>query len=413
MSTVSISSLSIECGEVTSQELPVFLSLMTEAFHLPPQPTAQVFYADPYFNLSNKRVLRVAGEIASCLTLVEREALGAGGAFPVIGLCGVSTAPHKRRRGYAAALIENTLTRLYQQEIPFALLNPVDAPYYRRLGWEFVIQSERLVTSPRCLSFFPETSRVRSLTQRDVYSLNFLYDTATEKEQFTLTRDKKRWEFLFSYLSAGVLYTSRTGTPEGYLIYEDQETGEGKPSPVTPLKVLEMRCLTPPARRALLGFLSQTPASLIQVEGQLETHLQDGFLTALDYPGDKSTLPHIETLPTIMGRIVHFGSALSLQSSLLHALRSGPKAGALQCVLEDPLSPGGKQECLLGTKTGAASPSLLFADIQTWTRILFGTISGEEALSFGLLSASDERAGELAAECFPRARPFLSPLDYF
>src|SRR5437660_10709598 len=104
----------IETGEAQRDELDSMLALMCAAFSLPFAPAREVFYADPYFDIPNKRVLRVGGRIVSCLTVVETVCrLGAGTAC-IGGIAGVATRETERRRGYAGRLLTETL-HLFQE----------------------------------------------------------------------------------------------------------------------------------------------------------------------------------------------------------------------------------------------------------------------------------------------------------
>ena len=411
-----------ECGEVREAELPEFLALMTDAFGLEAEGAARVFQSDPYFSLSNKRVLRHHGKIVSILTLVEREASLRDNLFSMVGLCGVATLPEHRKKGFASRLIGDTLTRLRHKKVPFVLLNPIEADYYRRLGWEYAVFSDRLVTKPAQLPVTPEIAQVCTLSRHDIYALSLIYDeTASEGTlgSFILTRDTKRWNFLLDYLPNGVIFRPKNGVPEGYLIYERTENLLANGGSAFVLKVQEFRVRTERARRGLLSFLAKQPVDLIQFEGQSEHHLKHGLLNLLPLPGETETLPQIECRPTVMARIVDFEAALQAYRPPAEVAM---ETTTIRCLLHDAQHPQGVQEAILtlrSSPSAVVSPDeiahlpTLTAEVAIWTRVLLGAMSGEDALALGLMQASDEATYERVAQLFPLRRPFLSPLDYF
>ena len=411
---------SLNCGAVHEEELSDFLALMTETFSMEPVATSQIFYRDPYFDLQNKRVLRVEGKIVSCLTLVERAAKREGMTFPVFGICGMSTHTKVRRNGYARRLLTDTLSLLRERNIPFVLLNPVSSDYYRRLGWEYVTSTQRLTTPPSTFPESPEVAGVRSLSRRDGYALSLIYDRLSRNETFLLTRDTKRWKFLLEFLRFGVIYAPKNGVPEGYLLYDlFEETIAGEQKSV--LRVQEMLFETSRARRASLTFLSRQPVDLIQVEGTFERHIQNELFTLSANLTDAATLSETETLPTVMARIADFGKALAV-SDLPSLPLSKLEEKSVRCVMLDPLHPEGKQEVVIsgegiGKKDqltgGISSACVLTADVSVWTRLLLGAISGEDCLAQGILLSSDEVTSAVAEELFPLKHPYISPIDYF
>src|ERR1043166_1319981 len=144
----------VEIGTVKESELDSLLRLMCEAFSLPYVEARKIFYADPYFDLNNKLVLRVADRIVSCLTLVETSCWIGDGVVSLAGIAGVATLPSERRKGYASRLLTATVSILRERGYALTALFPSVYDFYQKLGWELIGQGNRLTVSPNRLPFF-------------------------------------------------------------------------------------------------------------------------------------------------------------------------------------------------------------------------------------------------------------------
>ena len=91
----------LDIGPVRQDELDAMLGVMCAAYELPFEAARPIFHADPYFDLDNKRVLRVDGRIVSCLTITESPYWIGKAVVPVAGIAGLATLPHAQRQGYA------------------------------------------------------------------------------------------------------------------------------------------------------------------------------------------------------------------------------------------------------------------------------------------------------------------------
>ena len=135
------------------------LETLCAAFDLNAEAAQPIFYADPYYDLSHKRVLVTpSAGLVSCLTVVPALLRVGGVPVPAGGIAGVATRPECRRRGHAAALLEATIPALWNElGYPLSLLHPLSAPFYRRFGWETA--SRTLRTGMRCRPPCPATLR--------------------------------------------------------------------------------------------------------------------------------------------------------------------------------------------------------------------------------------------------------------
>ena len=93
---------------------------------------------DPWFQWEQFRVVQVDGNIAGMLKIYRRELTWGGSTALMGGIGDVVTHPDHRRRGYAAAMLEDAVRYLahsgYELSILFSELNS----FYGRFGWSTV-----------------------------------------------------------------------------------------------------------------------------------------------------------------------------------------------------------------------------------------------------------------------------------
>ncbi len=163
------------------EEAEAVLETLCAAFGLNVDAARPIFYADPYYELSHKRIRVLPdgsppapilggqrganppnpapenwgggasdGFIVSCLTVVPATLRVGGVPVPAGGIAGVATRPDFQRRGHAAALLEATVPALWDElGYPLSLLHPISAPFYRRFGWEFASRAAQWAALPR------------------------------------------------------------------------------------------------------------------------------------------------------------------------------------------------------------------------------------------------------------------------
>ncbi|HZO92107.1 MAG TPA: GNAT family N-acetyltransferase [Chthonomonadaceae bacterium] len=418
----------IEIGAVRPEELDTMLGIMCESFGLPFDAAREVFYDDPYFAIENKRVLRVNGQIASCLTIVEAACWLGFGVARLGGIAGVATAPALRRRGYAGCLLAATLRTLDERGYALSALFPFAYDYYRKFGWELAGFAHRYLTAPANLFAYPEARYVRLARPEDIPHLQRLYDAASRGQTLRCLRDARRWQYILDHIKQRVVYSPDKSTVEGYLLYEfrpgtlggEEGMVGGMPLPLS-LRVLEMCVGTPAARRGLVGHLAaQTRVGCIEYASTWED-LADGGLLQPGIASGKDSLASVDIVPSVMTRVINLGRALE-------ALRPNWAGfhGTLALVMHDPLSASGTAAALIvGTGSGkpqvreveaaalSARPDRVEGEVGAWSQVIVGRLSGEDACALGLLRASTPRALERMARLFPRRTPFLPAPDHF
>jgi GNAT superfamily N-acetyltransferase len=172
----------IEIRPILRKEADEFLSLMCKVFSLDFKQARQVFFNEPYFDLSRKWAYFEEGHIKSILTTAPLE-FGWGKA---VGIAGVATLPSERGRGLAGKVLDEALRVGAEKGEGPAMLFARDERLYGRHG--FVV-ADRVVKGE--VRHHGDPMRPEPLPQSDVAPL---YDAWAEKDPARLVRDARRWD---------------------------------------------------------------------------------------------------------------------------------------------------------------------------------------------------------------------------
>ena len=377
------------------EDAEAVLETLCLAFGLDMDAARPIFYGDPYYDLSHKRVLSVPGSgLVSCLTVVPTRLRIGGVPVPAAGVAGVATRPAFQRRGYAAALLAATVPALFcELGFPLALLHPVSAPFYRRFGWEYASRSVRWLSAPASLPNAPDTDCVRPVQDADWPAIACLYDAETCTETGSFARDPRRWQIVRLPVPGRETFVSESnGALTGYGVLERSDV----------LHLLEMVGQTADARRGLLGFLARQPDALI--EWAASPALLGKF--GLSWAG-------LPLDPGVMLRLVNLEAALTALHPALYAPVLTAFGATLTIHADDDLCPANTRPLRL-TPDGVypaneTSGPWLRADIQTLARLYTGDLLPSEAP----VSADSPQTLRLADRLFPKRDPYVAPLDQF
>ncbi len=381
------------------EEAEATLSTLCAAFGLDTDAARPIFYGDPFYDISHKRVLTLPGlGIVSCLTLVPTRLRVGGVPVAAAGVAGVATRPDLQRRGHAHALLRATVPALWKEMgCPLSLLHPLSAPFYRRLGWEDATRAARWVAVPAALPPHPEAAFVRPARDDDWPAIYRIQDDATQAGTAACVRDDRRWALIRMPVPGREAWVYEGGEGSGvtgYGLWERRET----------LELLEMHGWAERARRGLAGYVAAQPDPLV------EWHTSPALLAAFGLPSAP-----VPSHPDTMLRIVDLGGALAA----VHAVHYAPvlvKGGAMLTIFAtDDLCPENvrplrltPQGVSLGTDGDAA---WLRADIGTLAQLYLGYHTPSHAHRFGLLSCDSSATLALADLLFPAQQPYLAPLD--
>ena len=381
------------------EDAEAVLEILCLAFGLDIAAARPIFYGDPYYDLSLKRVLVLPGAgPVSCLTVVPTLLRIGGAIVPAAGVAGVATRPAFQRRGFAAALLSATVPALYADlRFPVALLHPVSAPFYRRFGWEYASRHVRWLSAPSSLPPCAEAACVRLAEDADWPAITAQHDAETRDGTGAFARDARRWQLLrlpvpgretFVYAQQGVI--------SGYCVVERHDV----------LHLLELVGLTEDARRGLVGFLARLPDALI--EWSASPALLDRF--SLSWAG-------LGLDPGVMLRIVNLEAALTLLHPAHFAPVLAEHGAALTIYAADDDCPQNTRPLRLTADgvfpAGSRDGSWLRADIRILARFYLGDLLPSEAAAENALTVDGPQTLLLADRLFPRRNPYVAPLDQF
>ncbi len=377
-------------------EAEAVLETLCAAFDLNADAARPIFYADPYYDLTHKRVLVMPQMgIVSCLTVVPTF-LQVGG-VPVLagGIAGVASRPECQRRGHAAALLEATVPALWDElGYPLSLLHPLSAPFYRRFGWETASRSLRWSAVPSSLPRHPEAARVRPAGPCDWPVIHEIQADLTRTETGASVRDDRRWRLIGLPVPGREAFVyDEDGLVLGYLIWERRET----------LFLLEMHGRTLDARRGLAGWLARQPQPT--VEWLVSPTLLERFGLPVSGPSE----------PDVMLRIVDLAAALAAVHPALYAPALG-EAGRTLTVRATDTGRAANTRPLRLTPDGIVSgtghdAAWLRADIRILAQLYLGYRTPSEAAGLGLAVCDSPPTLVLADRLFPARLPYVPPLD--
>ncbi len=380
------------------EEAEAVLETLCLAFGLDQAAARPLFYADPYFDLSGKRVLTLPGlGVVSCLTLVPSRLRIGGAVAPAAGVAGVATRPIFQCRGYGASLLAETVPVLRREGFPVSLLHPISASFYQKLGWEYASRQVRWLSAPASLPDCAEADRVRPALSSDWPAIEALHDALTQAGTGSFQRDPHRWQLIQMPVPGREAFVyDNQGRIAGYCVWDRHDV----------LHLLEMQGRTDDARRGLIGFLGRQPDAL--VEWAASAALLDQF--GLSWAG-------LASEPGVMLRIIDLEAALLL----LHPAHFAPVltefGTTLTLLADDPLCSWNTRPLRLtaeGITPGTTHEGpWLQAGIRVMARLYFGDVTPSEAAAENLLTVDSPQTLHLADRLFPRRAPYVAPLDQF
>lgn len=384
-------------------ELDEMLELMCRAFDLDVELARDIFYSDPFFDLLERRVLVDKGKVISCLTIVPGVIALGTARIPVAGIAGVATDEAFRRRGYAGALLRDTITLLYDKKMPLSMLYPFSPRYYRKFGWETASVEWWCEIPSSLLPRYSESRFVRPYQAGDLEHLRRLHDVHLHNTAGGFVREPARWQWILRQKYQTVVADFH-GAVEGYMIYEVQ-------SERNRVEVREIIFITSRAQRALLGFLSG--ANLADTIGVCAPVYRAQQWSTWLTDNEDELLSQVQggLRPTYMLRITHL-------PALIECLRPHWRSwqGAIRLVIDDSFVPGGKHQAILapeGSEKPIRATRWARGSIQTWSQIAGGYLLPSEAYSAGLISLSQPEVADVLDSMFPKCYPFTTLAERF
>jgi len=405
-------------------ETELFLNQMCDAFGLDIAIARPIFYNDPFFDLSHKRILieTQSGRIISSLTIVPSAVrVPGGGAIKVAGIAGVCTTPEYRRKGFAKQLLRATIQSAPSDFGYSAAALSTDNPeIYRGVGFETCSNVVHWTAHRKLLPSFPEAETAVQINLHDapeqLKEIQDLYDHSHSSKPGIFIRNSVRWISIeqSGQASQAIIWRNR-GRLEGCLIYREKTSRRDRI-----LEVLDLIASTTAARRGLIGSLRKME-SIDLICGQ-------GRPSGLRNLGLEDT-PRFTSFKRqgVMLAILDFDMCLSIIAStgvmtpVVRRSESGLTIRLENCVSKQdrkPLRLFSVSTERLGVAIGLApademSGDWISVDVGAMAQLLFGYRSASDLRSQDRLWISSESALAIADSLFPSYDTILSPLDAF
>lgn len=406
---------------VKVSELDAHFQVMCEAFGLDSDRARAIYYGDPFFELSHKRILFDDGKPVSGLTLVPATLRLAGGAaIDIAGIAGVGTPPSRRNCGFAGSLLTTTL-RDVPGELGYSIFGLVtDRPdYYSRFGWAVCSNMFQWTIPPGRLPRHAAASEVVEMSANEYDAarteMRNLLESVNKGAPGTFVRDERRWRCIET-LSPGrrVAAWIRNRKVEAYVAFDLADEADRRM-----LSVHELVAATQTGAEALVGFLAGYPC-VDYVRGLINGTGLHRF--ALDKaPGitikpESGILLRIASLQRCLTAVALTGFCPDLLAAERHGLSIRVDDATIPShqhvrVLSS-VSTDGSRRATVET-TDNVEPPWIAGPIEALTQMFAGYRTPSELHAACDLLASGPDAIALAGGLFPKVDVFLSPPDMF
>ena len=414
--------MSEEIRPLQESELDPFMNMVTQAFR--PMP-AEGRRWRRQTDLRELRGLFVDGELRVGLALHEMRLLFGGTPILAGGLAAVATPPESRRQGLIGRLLRATLEEIRGHGWPLSILYPFYYPFYKRYGWEHVVDhysytipigrlplsktpgSWHAVLRGTDLTADQESHRV---DDAELAVLRGLYDAWAARQNAPLARDERWWRH--RKLSEGqerrpdaYYWRDATGTPGAYIIYQLEPIVANEWD--RRMVVWDWVARDPEALRALLGFLRNHDSQATEVRITVPEQIR--FRALFDDPSFK-----VETYAEVMLRLVDVAAALQA--------RPYAADGEVTLAVTDPFLEWNTGVYQLAVRDGRgtvtfrpgaapAAGAALSLDQRVLAQLYAGYLTADEAAELGLLTSHDPAALVAAGRIFAGPRPIFT--DFF
>ncbi|HEV2474082.1 MAG TPA: GNAT family N-acetyltransferase [Chthonomonadales bacterium] len=299
---------------------------------------------------------------------------------PIGGVGGVACLPAARGRGCARNVIAFALKEMRSRGVCVSVLEPFSWSFYQNLGWDWACLDMRITAQSKVLKTDPETAFVKPVGQSDWQRVAEVYTKYSYGYRGMIARSEREWKSMLSDHDGKYTYTylyERRGAPEGYVTFQC-----GKEEKT---KIREFLCVTPRARRALLGLLKRMEMQ----SDRFEWHA----------PADDSLWCHlmhwdveVAIQPRSMMRVVDVPSALRAWRPVSDA------AGEVTCRITDSLAPWNSGVWSLRYGDGRVDASTVEGAPQVemncaaFAQLFFGVVSVETLAREEVIQVRDAQA---------------------
>jgi predicted acetyltransferase len=173
---------------------------------------------EPGYHPGRQRVVEAQGQLVSHLRVVDREMQFGLATLRMGGICALVTSPEQRGRGYAHALMQDTVNHLTEQGFDLTCLNGIPG-FYQRFGYTNVMPYRQMRVRVQDALALSSPLSVRPLTPDDGLALAELYHRCWRQRVGALVRDEAMWRWELSNPREGVVVVGENGRVRGYAFY--------------------------------------------------------------------------------------------------------------------------------------------------------------------------------------------------
>jgi len=387
--------MTFQIRPITEAEFSDYTQIRSEAYHA---PYDELFKLRHLTDLNETRCVFVDEEMRATGRLFRFEQNVHGRFVPMGGVASIAVRMDERGKGHIRQVIGHMLRELRADGVPVSVLYPSVHALYRRFGYAIASELRTVTVRNQREALFLESlprpqGTVRRADTEELEAMALaLYNQAAAQHHGNLRRsDVSYWEHRILFKGETTksdrrtlfLYFDTENKPQGYLLLNPKDNGT--------VRIKELIALTFEAQLGLLQLLQQDN---ILTEFTWNTDLNSDLPALLYNPKSVDTKIQAEW----MARIVDVRTAWTILSP--HATSGRVRLGVVDAMCDwnqgtfDLHVADGQAQV---TETTEAPQAV--ADIGTWSQLLYGYLTVEQALFTGSLQVHD-----------PAVLPFLRAL---
>lgn len=253
-----------EIRQIRAEEKEQIVAIYNNAYRVPLEVARQWMEE---VDIRNTRAIFEGKRLVSMLQIIPYEVWLGGKVVPMGGIGGVATWADRQGKGYAGALMLDSLNQLRERKLWVSVLYPFSFRYYRKFGWE--IAGYRL-----CYTNFKQNDLLYSEESRlvdagkdteNIKVLDTVYEEMARKYNVCIKRDKSQWRKKLEWLKKnnGQVYLIHDeGKYIGWFFCQNKPL-EGKSGYESITN--EFAFTAEKALRAMMGFLSTLPTNVAKI----------------------------------------------------------------------------------------------------------------------------------------------------
>lgn len=234
--------------------------------------------------------------LASVVTFSNREIYVDGNKVKMYGVGGVATKSTHRSGGICTEVFKVCLEKMYQEQVPFAMLAPFSYSFYEKLGWSWCYDYNTYDIKIEAFKNIRGTYKLDLIEGDHLSQLAAYYEKQIKNYNGTTRRSVKDWESKIAPDKGryGVMCKNEKNDVAGYMLYEISDQ----------FKVVEIEYTNKNALESLLGFISRHSAQVTCSSIKTASHVE--LRDVLSNPKCRA-----EKVAYMMGRIVWLEGALA------------------------------------------------------------------------------------------------------